>query len=80
MRHVVLKFAAAAAILGIGAFSMGAAVPNEPAAAPIVYEASKPTVQLAQYYYGEHHYAHCYQVCARRDYYGQCVAWRRVCE
>jgi hypothetical protein len=79
MRHIVLKFAAAAAILGIGVFSMGAAAPNTPAAAPIVYESSMPTVQLAQYY-EEHHYGHCYQICARHDYYGHCVAYRRVCE
>jgi hypothetical protein len=79
MRHIVLKFAAAAAILGIGVFSMGTAALNTPAAAPIVYESSMPTVQLAQYY-EEHHYGHCYQVCARHDYYGHCVAYRRVCE
>jgi hypothetical protein len=67
------------AILGIGALSMGAAVPNAPAAAPIVSEPSMPTFQLAQYY-GERHYAHCYQVCARHDYYSHCVAYRKVCE
>jgi hypothetical protein len=84
MRYIVLKFAAAAAALCIGAVSMGAAVPNDPAAAPIVYQPSTPSIQLAQYYdqqyYGEHHYAHCYQVCVRRDYYNHCVAYRRICE
>jgi hypothetical protein len=84
MRHVALKLAAAAAILGIGALSMGAAVPDAPAAAPVVYEPSMPTFQLAQYYdqqyYGERHYPRCYQVCARQDYYGHCVAYRKVCE